>query len=88
MMTPKEFYQSLSDELKEQLRSCKSLEEAKHLLEEAKVELDPGLLKAVSGGCHPGEGNGEGNDEEDEEDGLTYWIIDGGSNQKGKGGGC
>jgi hypothetical protein len=46
----KEFYQGLSDEAKEKLKACKSEEEALQVLKDEKIELDPDLLDAVSGG--------------------------------------
>ena len=49
-MDLKEFYQGLSDEAKEKLKACKSEEEALQVLKDEKIELDPDLLDAVSGG--------------------------------------
>ena len=49
-MTKKEFYNSLSDELKAKIRTCKSEDEMLKTLEDAGVELDPELLEGVSGG--------------------------------------
>ena len=86
-MDKKEFYDSLSSEVKEKIRSCTSEEEALRILEETKVEIPPELLAMVSGGCKHEGGDGEGDDGENNEDDdkLKYWIIDGGGK---KDGGC
>ncbi len=49
-MNKKEFYDSLSEDVKAKLKNCKSEEEMMSVLDEEKVELDPALLDEVSGG--------------------------------------
>ena len=77
-MDKKEFYLSLSDEVKEKLKACKNEEEALKTLYEANVELPQELLSQISGGC------GKRNDGEGEMP-LKYWVIDG---HAGGGGWC
>ena len=55
-MDLKEFYNSLSENVKEKLKACASEEEMLKVLEEENIELDPEVLEEVSGGhLHPGE---------------------------------
>lgn len=56
-MDLKEFYNSLSENVKEKLKACQSEEEMLKVLEEENIELDPEVLEEVSGGHHffPGE---------------------------------
>ena len=49
-MNRKEFYNSLSEEMKVRIKACKSEEEMLKVLSEEKIELDPELLETVSGG--------------------------------------
>ena len=49
-MNQKEFYNSLSEDVKAKLKNCKSEEEMMKVLDEEKVELDPELLDEISGG--------------------------------------
>ena len=49
-MNRKEFYESLSEDVKARLKACKSEEEMMSVLDEEKIELDPGILDEVSGG--------------------------------------
>ena len=49
-MNRKEFYESLSEEVKAKLKACKNEEEMMKVLEDEKIELDPALLDEVSGG--------------------------------------
>ena len=49
-MNQKEFYNSLSEDVKAKLKACRSEEEMMKVLDEEKVELDPELLDGVSGG--------------------------------------
>lgn len=49
-MNRKEFYNSLSDEVKEKIKTCKSEEEMLAVLQEEQIELSPDLLESVSGG--------------------------------------
>jgi len=48
-MTHEEFYNSLSDELKEKVKACTSLEEMKAVLKEAGIELDSEVLEGLGG---------------------------------------
>ena len=50
-MNQKEFYDSLSEDIKERLKACKTEEEMMKVLDEEKIELDPGLLDGASGGA-------------------------------------
>ena len=79
-MNAKEFYNSLDNEVKEKLKTCKSLEEAKQTLEASKISLDPELLKSVSGGRRF-----RNTDDEEGNNNIEYWIVDGGGSD---GGGC
>ncbi len=55
-MDLKEFYNSLSEDVKAKLKECKSEEEMLKVLEEENIKLDPDVLEDVSGGrLHPGE---------------------------------
>lgn len=47
-----EFYGSLSEDVKEKLKACKSNAEVLKVLADAYITLNPELLKAVSGGAH------------------------------------
>ena len=49
-MNRKEFYNSLSDEVKEKIKACRSEEEMLKVLQEERIELSPDLLEGVSGG--------------------------------------
>ena len=49
-MDLKEFYTSQSEEVKERLKACKSVEEMKQVLDEEGIELDPEMLDNISGG--------------------------------------
>ena len=49
-MNRKEFYNSLSEDVKAKIKACKSEEEMMSVLDAEKVELDPELLDEVSGG--------------------------------------
>ena len=49
-MNRKEFYNSLSEEVKEKIKACRSEEEMLKVLQEEQVELSPDLLENVSGG--------------------------------------
>jgi len=49
-MNRKEFYESLSEDVKAKLKACKSDEEMMKVLDEEKIELDPELLDEVNGG--------------------------------------
>ena len=49
-MNRKEFYESLSEDVKAKLKACKSEEEMMKVLDEEKIELDPAVLEGVSGG--------------------------------------
>ena len=49
-MNLKEFYTSQSEEVKERLKACKSVEEMKQVLDEENIELDPEMLDDISGG--------------------------------------
>lgn len=49
-MTRKEFYETLSDEVKEKIKACKTEAEMKKVLDDSGVELAPELLEGVSGG--------------------------------------
>ena len=40
-MNQKEFYDSLSEDIKERLKACKTEEEMMKVLDEEKIELDP-----------------------------------------------
>ena len=49
-MNRKEFYNSLSDEVKEKIKACRSEEDMLKVLQEERIELSPDLLEGVSGG--------------------------------------
>ena len=49
-MKRKEFYESLSDEVKAKIKACRSDEEMLKVLEEGQIELSPDMLDAVAGG--------------------------------------
>ena len=49
-MDRKEFYNSLSNEMKEKLKACKTDEEMLKVLRDNKIQLDDELLKGVAGG--------------------------------------
>ena len=49
-MDLKEFYTSQSEEVKERLKACKSVEEMKQVLDEENIELDSEMLDDISGG--------------------------------------
>ena len=49
-MNWKEFYESLSEDVKAKLKACRSEEEMMKVLEDEKIELAPELLDGVSGG--------------------------------------
>ena len=54
-MDKKEFYNKLSDDVKEKIKACKTEEEMLKVLQDEKIELDPELLDpeqlaGVSGG--------------------------------------
>ena len=51
-MNRKEFYESLSDELKEKIKACRSEEEMRRVLEDAQIDLSSELLDEVSGGAY------------------------------------
>ena len=57
-MNKKEFYESLSDEVKAKIKACKTEEETLKVLQDEKIELDPELLDKVSGGNDNWEGSG------------------------------
>lgn len=49
-MNRKEFYENLSDEVKEKIKACKSEQEMLKVLEDEQIELSPELLDGVAGG--------------------------------------
>ena len=49
-MNSKEFYNSLSEDVKAKIKACKSEAEMMRVLDEEKIELEPELLDEVSGG--------------------------------------
>ena len=49
-MNRKEFYNTLSEDVKEKIKACQTEEEMLRVLSEEKIELDPELLDSVSGG--------------------------------------
>ena len=51
-MNKKEFYESLSDEVKEKIRNCTSEQEMLKVLEDAQIDLSPDILDGVAGGKH------------------------------------
>ena len=56
-MNRKEFYNTLSEDVKTKIKACKTEEEMMNVLAQEKIELDPELLDSVSGGhfggmCH------------------------------------
>ncbi len=47
-------YSKLSDETKAELKNCRTEEELKNVLAREGIELDAGMLEAISGGqCSP-----------------------------------
>ena len=51
-MNRKEFYESLSEDVKAKLKACGTEEEMMKVLDEEKIELDPALLDEASGGFY------------------------------------
>lgn len=51
-MKRKEFYESLSDEVKAKIKACRSEEEMLKVLEQEQIELSADMLDAVAGGGH------------------------------------
>ena len=49
-MNRKEFYNTLSEDVKTKIKACKTEEEMMRVLAEEKIELDPELLDSISGG--------------------------------------
>ena len=49
-MDRKEFYNSLSDDVKEKLKACSTEEGMLNVLKEKKIKLDDELLAGVAGG--------------------------------------
>ena len=49
-MNRKEFYNTLSEDVKAKIKACKTEEEMLRVLAEEKIELDSELLDSVSGG--------------------------------------
>ena len=49
-MNQKEFYNSLSEDVKAKIKACKSEAEMMGVLDAEKIEVDPELLDEVSGG--------------------------------------
>ena len=49
-MDRKEFYNSLSDDIKQKLKECKTDEEMLKVLSENKIKLDDELLSGIAGG--------------------------------------
>jgi len=49
-MDRKEFYESLSEDVKAKLKACEAEEEMMKVLDAEKIELDPELLDEASGG--------------------------------------
>ena len=49
-MNQKEFYNTLSEDVKAKIKACQSEEEMMQVLSQEKIELDPELLDSVSGG--------------------------------------
>ena len=49
-MNRKEFYNTLSEDVKAKIKACKTEEEMMRVLAEEKIELDPELLEGISGG--------------------------------------
>ena len=49
-MNRKEFYNTLSEDVKAKIKACKTEEEMMRVLAEEKIELDSELLESVSGG--------------------------------------
>ena len=50
-MNKKEFYNTLSKDVKTKIKACKTEKEMLRVLSEEKIELDPELLEGVSGGA-------------------------------------
>ena len=49
-MNRKEFYNTLSEDVKAKIKACKTEEEMMRVLDEEKIALDPEVLEGVSGG--------------------------------------
>ena len=49
-MTKKEFYNTLSDDVKAKIKACKSEQEMLDVLGKEGIALDPDLLEGVAGG--------------------------------------
>ena len=49
-MNRREFYNTLSEDVKKKIKACQTEEEMLRVLAEEKIELDPELLDSVSGG--------------------------------------
>ena len=49
-MNRKEFYNTLSEDVKAKIKACKTEEEMMNVLAEEKIELDAELLESVNGG--------------------------------------
>ena len=49
-MNRKEFYNTLSEDVKTKIKACQTEEEMMRVLAEEKIALDPELLDSVSGG--------------------------------------
>ena len=52
-MNRREFYNTLSEDVKTKIKACQTEEEMMRVLAEEKIELDPELLESVSGGVYP-----------------------------------
>ena len=50
-MNRKEFYDTLSEDVKTKIKACKTEDEMMKVLAEEKIELDTALLGSVSGGA-------------------------------------
>ena len=61
-MNRKEFYNTLSEDVKTKIKACKTEEEMMRVLAEEKIELDPELLDSVSGGLVHKPDRGEGHE--------------------------
>ena len=66
-----DFYNSLDSGVKEKLKACKSLEEARQVLVEEKITLDPEVLEEINGGRVL------------DKHLRAYWIDDGGDGSTG-----
>ena len=58
-MNRKEFYNTLSEDVKAKIKACQTEEEMLRVLSEEKIELDPDLLEGVSGGTRGCANDGE-----------------------------